>query len=275
MVNNYEQIRAAEDDIELLKQEFLPTLRELIDAGLKQASREKREQLAQQAHQAAVRYFSRVESWVAESAYLRVHEDPIWRISLAGTCKAVLNSYIKYWDFLGRESVNLDIDLQERFRPYEDNYWMMQGMVRIEYPKHWSDLRQQFHARNLPTKGFDDEIRLHRLREGQLRRGKMTTERWIAVAFGFIFISVLLILTVIIDDPTQQQETNFRIVLALASSAIGAVIPGVLNLSGKLGGFTVRTAGALALFFIVFFWNPAVSGDKTPLDSPPTITDVQ
>jgi len=257
LAENYKKIRQAEDDIESLKQDFLKALREIKEA------------------QSAVRYFSRVEKWVAESSYLRAQEDPVWRVSLAATCKAVLNSYLQYWDFLGRESKNLGIDLQERYRPGDDAYWMMQGMVKIEYPQHWAEQREEFHERRLSTIGFDDEDRLDRLREGQVRSEKMTTERWIAVAFGFIFITALLVLTVMIENPTPMQETTFRIVLALASGAIGAVIPGILNLQGKLGGFTVRAAGALALFFIVYFWNPAISGESSPATPSETVTEEQ
>ncbi|TGD72196.1 hypothetical protein E4634_16140 [Mangrovimicrobium sediminis] len=152
--------------------------------------------------------------------------------------------------------------IQKRFQPPDDAYWMMQGMVRIEYPEHCTELRDEFQKRGLPTSGFDDEKRQNRLRAGQMRIEKMTAEKWIAVTFGFVFITVLLALTVWLKDPTPMQEITFRIVLALSAGAIGAVIPGVLNLQGELGGFTIRAAGALAIFFIVYFWNLATSREQ-------------
>ncbi len=273
--HQYEKIKAAENLIESRKQEFMSSAHELIDAESKKVPPEERERLVQLTHQSAVRFFSSVEDWVKHSSYLRAHEDPLWRYSLAGRCRAALNSYLKYWDFLGRESTNLGIDLQDRFRPNDDTYCMMQGMVKLEYPDSWTPLRQQFHDRRLPTNGFDNKSLLIRLQKGQIGRNEMTTERWIAVVFAFVFITVLLALVVIIGETTPLMEKTFTTVLALSAGAIGAVIPGVLKLEGRLGGFAVRATGALALFFIVYFWNPASSSDNTPIDTPQTESDAQ
>lgn len=262
MPDDYAAIRTAEDEIESFKQDFLSILGRIGVAERENGTVEERTELIQKAHRSAVRYFSRVEKWVAESSYLRAQEDEVWRLSLAGSCKAVLTSYLHYWDFLGREAENLGVAFQEQFKPPDDAYWMMQGMVRIEYPEHWAQLREEFEKRGLPKSGFDDEKRQIKLRTGQMRIEKMTVEKWIAVTFGFVFITVLLVLTVWLKDPTPMQETTFRIVLALCAGAIGAVIPGVLKLQGNLGGFTIRAAGALALFFIVYFWNPATSSGQ-------------
>ena len=82
--------------------------------------------------------------------------------------------------------------------------------------------------------------------------GKINVETLLAFAFGVICVLLLLVL-----QPQTGQERNFRIVISLAAAGIAAVIPGMLNISAKDGKrFTIRAAGAMAVFVIVYFINP-------------------
>ena len=79
-----------------------------------------------------------------------------------------------------------------------------------------------------------------------------------AFAFGVIFIVFLLVAIIFIPNPSPAQETIFRIVIALAAAGVGAMIPGVLDLDLKFWTqLAIRAGGALAIFVIVFFYNPA------------------
>jgi hypothetical protein len=75
-----------------------------------------------------------------------------------------------------------------------------------------------------------------------------------AFAFGVVFVTALLVLAVKFPEPTSFQYMVFRIVLALAAGGVGAMIPGFLKVEVKPG---IRAGGALAVFVIVFFFNPA------------------
>ncbi len=75
-----------------------------------------------------------------------------------------------------------------------------------------------------------------------------------AFTFGVIFVTALLVLAVKFPEPTSFQYMVFRIVLALAAGGVGAMIPGFLKVEVKPG---IRAGGALAVFVIVFFFNPA------------------
>lgn len=80
----------------------------------------------------------------------------------------------------------------------------------------------------------------------------------VAFVFGLIFIIALLVLALRYPEPTDFQYTVFRIVLALSAGGIGAVIPGLINVDVSQGtSFTLRAAGALAVFVVVYFTNPA------------------
>ena len=80
----------------------------------------------------------------------------------------------------------------------------------------------------------------------------------LAVTFGVVFLSAILILAVAIPSPTVTQFESFRIVIALAAGGLAAVIPGLLDVQfGGTGRFALRAGGALGVFVIVYFFSPA------------------
>ena len=87
---------------------------------------------------------------------------------------------------------------------------------------------------------------------------KKRTEKTVIFIFGFIFISALLIIAVILPTPTHFQKWIFQIILALASAGIAASIPGVIDIkiSDKIPGAVIRASGAIAVFVIIYFFNP-------------------
>lgn len=88
--------------------------------------------------------------------------------------------------------------------------------------------------------------------------GKLGIDKLLAFLFGVIFLLALLIIAILIESPSDSQQRIFRAILALAAGGIGAVIPGLLNIKMESGKhFSLRAAGALALFVIVYLLSPA------------------
>jgi len=83
----------------------------------------------------------------------------------------------------------------------------------------------------------------------------------LAFTFGVVFLGAILILSVIIPEPTPTQFIIFRTVLALAAAGIAAVVPGTLAV--KLNNW-LRAGGALAIFVVVYFYSPATLAIKRP-----------
>ena len=54
-------------------------------------------------------------------------------------------------------------------------------------------------------------------------------------------------------DPTPLGILIYRVILALVAAGIGAVIPGMIDVNVQP---VVRAGGAIALFVIVFWFNP-------------------
>lgn len=105
--------------------------------------------------------------------------------------------------------------------------------------------------------------------EGRYNQGAKTWEKIVAVVFGIIFICVLLAIAIFIPRPTEFQIFVFRVVLALAAAGMGAVIPGLIHV--QAGPF-VRAGGAIALFVVVFWFNPPrLLASNDPLDESLTV----
>lgn len=78
-------------------------------------------------------------------------------------------------------------------------------------------------------------------------------ERIAAFIFGVIFVVVMLYMTWFVPNPTPTQWFTFRVVLALAAAGVGALLPGLISVNAPP---YVRAGGALALFVLVFWFNP-------------------
>ena len=82
--------------------------------------------------------------------------------------------------------------------------------------------------------------------------------------FGVVFLATVLVLTVVIPNPTPFQYVFFKTVLAIAASGIGGILAGFLHVEGSFQKLSLRAGGALALFVIVFFFSPAPPNSGKP-----------
>ena len=91
-------------------------------------------------------------------------------------------------------------------------------------------------------------------------------ERIAIFSFGVVFIIVLVLIALMLPNPTEFQQLIFRIVLALAAAGVGALVPGFLTIRFKN---LLRAGGALGVFIVVYFFNPAtyvVQSTSNPTD---------
>src|SRR5207245_382374 len=78
-------------------------------------------------------------------------------------------------------------------------------------------------------------------------------EKIAAFAFGVVFVVVMLYIALFLPNPTPTQWFTFRVVLALAAAGVGALLPGLISVTAPP---YIRAGGALALFVLVFWFNP-------------------
>jgi hypothetical protein len=82
-------------------------------------------------------------------------------------------------------------------------------------------------------------------------------EKIAGFAFGVMFTTAMLVLAVAFPEPKPFQYAVFRIILALAGGGVAALIPGFLHVSMDAKGLVIRAGGALAVFLLLYFFNPA------------------
>jgi 8-oxo-dGTP pyrophosphatase MutT (NUDIX family) len=86
----------------------------------------------------------------------------------------------------------------------------------------------------------------------------LTAQIIIAFIFGTAFVVALLVLAIAFPKPTPFQYLVFKITLSLAAAGVAAMIPGFVNVRMDTNiGLAITAGGALAIFVIVFFFNPA------------------
>ncbi|HEX8267428.1 MAG TPA: hypothetical protein VF596_18660 [Pyrinomonadaceae bacterium] len=103
----------------------------------------------------------------------------------------------------------------------------------------------------------------------------ISTQVIAAFVFGIIFVIVLIAIAIKFPHPTPFQYNVFRIILSLAAAGVAAMIPGFINVEfSKTTEIIIRAGGALAVFVVVYFFNPAKLAlhhqSQDPIDNEPS-----
>ncbi|HDG9790443.1 TPA: hypothetical protein ACHOYU_001054 [Raoultella planticola] len=90
-----------------------------------------------------------------------------------------------------------------------------------------------------------------------------------AFTFGVVFVSIVLFLVFYTKNLDDNKMWVVRVVMSLAAAGVAAVLPGFIDLQGKLPWLNmtvVRAGGAMAVFCLVFLYPITVNPnpDKTP-----------
>jgi hypothetical protein len=96
-------------------------------------------------------------------------------------------------------------------------------------------------------------------------------EKLLAYGFGVTFVVTMLVLAILYPTPSAFQYNVFKTVLAIAAAGVASMIPGFLSV--QIASW-IRAGGALGVFAVVFFYNPAAllkGGDtaSNPFGQPP------
>jgi hypothetical protein len=87
-----------------------------------------------------------------------------------------------------------------------------------------------------------------------VKSNSQNTERLLAFMLGVVCAVIMLVIALFVPNPTPTEWFTFRAALSLAAAGVGAMLPGLILV--KAGPY-VRAGGALALFVLVFWFNPA------------------
>jgi hypothetical protein len=93
-------------------------------------------------------------------------------------------------------------------------------------------------------------------------RPTLSLDRIAATVTGLVIVGLAVFL-LIRNEPIADPRLFFilRVVLSFSAAALGASIPGFLNVGWSGGGMAVRAGGALALFALTFVYTPDLARD--------------
>jgi hypothetical protein len=97
--------------------------------------------------------------------------------------------------------------------------------------------------------------------------GTLTINVLLAFAFGVAFLVTMLVFATKYPNPSPFQIQVFITTLGLAAAGVGAMLPGTLNVQSKP---LFRAGGALALFAVVFFFQPKIADSVVQIVPPST-----
>jgi len=100
--------------------------------------------------------------------------------------------------------------------------------------------------------------------------GSININVLIAFIFGVVFLAIMLGFAVWFPNPEPFQVQVFMTVLSLAAAGVGALLPGVFHFQYQK---MVRASGALALFGVVWFSQPAIVKSVVTLQTPSDSAD--
>jgi hypothetical protein len=84
-------------------------------------------------------------------------------------------------------------------------------------------------------------------------------EKWqqvLSAVAGITFLTALLTIALFVPNPTGFQEFVFRTVLSLSAGAFATILSGFIHLDVQWQKITLRAGAGLAVFFIVYHFNP-------------------
>ena len=245
-MTNEQSVIEAEAKIEILKKAYVSYLT-LVVLRLQNEGGEPTIEELLKCQQLGAEYFNFIEGFVGSSGLLGAHANGKWVTGFAETCHSVLSAFVVHENFLKSYSSVLKGMLP---KPDINAYANMQRMTKEYLPKNkWQHLESTFRNNSLPVAGFEytGANDLNKTPQWQLVAGLIV---------GILFAIAILLLVVLIPNPTQAQFFIFRGLFATALAATAAIIPGLLNVESRFQKFSIKATGAIAIFVLVWLLNP-------------------
>jgi hypothetical protein len=258
-----QDVVAAKNQLSVLKADYMSEITAFLD--LANDARKERLAALLRCQQKGNAYFNYAEEFVGNSDLLGAHGSALWAQGFAEDCAEILKSLPGHIEFLitAFKSAQVDFTL-DQIIPGSTAYANMQRMV-VKYLtlSERNRIAELLENAGLPVYGFKNEAK-------EFMSRKLQTI--LSFVFGVVFVLVMLVISFLRPEPSTFQYGVFRTVLALAGAGAVGVFPGFIEV--KFGNW-LRAGGALAVFAILYFFNPAQltapsPAPKVTLSQPPS-----
>lgn len=243
-----QDVVATKSQLANLKADYMNELMTYLALTNDASSERERRAAIVRCQQKGTAYFNYVEEFVGNSDLLGAHESPLWAQGFAEDCAEILRSIPGHIDFLvtAFHSARLECSLGHLI-PGPTAYANMQRMV-VKYltTSVQKSIRKQFEEVGLPVYGFKNEARDYMSQKHRI---------YLSSACGFVLVIMMLVISLLRPEPSTFQYSLWRTVTAIAGAGLIAVVPGFIEV--KFGRW-LRAGGALGVFVILYFYNPAL-----------------
>ena len=131
------------------------------------------------------------------------------------------------------------------------------SLLRVAANERMAELKRRVAAITNPD--FRNALETLVLQVEGLMTQSQIPNRWEKIAvliFATVFLVTMLVIALLVRQPTTFQLFVFRVILALAAGGAAWFIPGFIDVHINLPKVAIRATGAIAVFGIVYLVNP-------------------
>lgn len=261
-MTNEQSVAEAGRLIEKLKKEYMSYLTPIV-SRMQDGGKEPSVEELLRCQQLGTEYFNYVESFVGDSGLLGAHENGTWITGFAETCQNILYAYIVHVNFLRSYSSILNGTIQQ---PSSNACANMQRMVKEYLPsENWQQLNTEFENCSLPTQGF-------KVRAVSDKKKVPIWQLMTSVSIGVLALITSVAIAFLVSEPSATQEFILRGLFAISLASIASIIPGFINVEtgarGAAAYFGIYAGGAIAIFVLIWMFNPPKIEEPAPANQP-------
>ncbi|WP_196615131.1 hypothetical protein [Citrobacter freundii] len=195
--------------------------------------------------QHASKYFNTAVTLIQKIDLCKLDENKTFAISLVGDCRAVLETYLEYYDMMVLNIEHLGIDQNKIALHSKDGLSNLQRIIKKHSSKDiYEPIIADFKSRNLPIDGFTI---------GAPMNWKVITTAIIGILSFFIFLAIALLMP---DLNEFQRKMIFSLYYMSAAVGIAPFIANNIKVNGKMAfrgsEFKVSAVGGLAALIVSF-----------------------
>ncbi|MCT7445515.1 hypothetical protein [Aliarcobacter cryaerophilus] len=194
----------------------------------------------------ATKFHTEFESFLTEISSEKYNLTKIQIQDVLTSIKNILEASIVYWDTVGMFPEEM---IGEKIKPQNGFLKTAQAILKTYDKKEYEKIKDKFLEKGLPTEGFDTKEKY------KLNSSKVD---WVLVCFGVLFLCVsgFIVFVDFIETGMQYLLTRIFIALGVAFLLTGFT-KSMIQAKIKIPSITILATNTIAIFFILYFFNPA------------------
>ncbi len=191
-------------------------------------------------------FFTKFESFLASISSDSESLSKTQVEDVLATIESVLDYAVDYWDVLKEQSKNV---LSVVLEPEHNFLKTAQLIFKTHKQSEALILKNKYQASNLPVVGFESK--------GSFKLNSIKID-WVSLIIGVVLLALSGLLVFSMNIDTGMKYLFSRVLISLS---IALIFTGVakekIQAKFNLSKMTITTGGTVAIFFVIYFANPA------------------